>query len=138
MASARSGRAWPGWVDCPTRGRITADEASERHRVLGKRPPRGTIENGEVPSADPAVKPAAQRTQRLTPMMRDRAEKVGVVVKPTPDGLREAVASRFLAGGDRRGAACLLHKHQKEVQQTLARAENVRCVCAIYPRFEKA
>ena len=122
-ASARSGRAWPDWVDCPNRGRITADEASKRHCVLGKRPrPRGTIENGEVPSADPAVKPAAQRTQRSTPM-RDRAEKVGVVVKPTPDGLREAVASRFLAADDRRGAACLLHKHQKEVQQTVARAE---------------
>ena len=55
--------------------------------------------------------------------MRDRAEKVGVVVKPTPGGLREAVASRFLAADDRRGAACLLHKHQKEVQQTVARAE---------------
>ena len=55
--------------------------------------------------------------------MRDRAEKVGVVVKPTPDGLREAVASRVLAADDRRGAACLLHKHQKEVQQTVARAE---------------
>ena len=46
-----------------------------------------------------------------------------MVVKPTPDGLREAVASRFLAADDRRGAACLLHKHQKEVQQTVARAE---------------
>ena len=62
------------------------------------------IENGEVPSADPAVKLAAQRTQRSTPM-RDRAEKVGLVVKPTPEGLREAVASRFLAADDRRGAA---------------------------------
>ena len=92
-ASARSGREWPGWVDCPNRGRITADEASKRHCVLGKRPrPRGTIANGEVPSVDPAVKPAAQRTQRSTPM-RDRAEKAGVVVKPTPGGLREAVAS---------------------------------------------
>ena len=119
-ASARSGRAWPDWVDCPTRGRITADEARKRHCVLGKRPrPRGTIENGEVPSVDPAAKPAAQRTQRSTPMC-DRAEKVGVVVKPTPDGLREAVASRVLAADDRRGAACLLHKHQKEVQQTLS------------------
>ena len=48
--------------------------------------------------------------------MRDRAEKVGVVVKQTPDGLREAVASRVLTADDRRGAACLLHKHQKEVQ----------------------
>ena len=96
------------------------------------------IENGEVPSADPAVKPAAQRTQRPTPM-RDRAEMAGVVVKPTPDDLREAVASRVLTAYDRRDAACLLHKHQKEVQQTVARAEkSVRCVCAICPRFEKA
>ena len=55
--------------------------------------------------------------------MRDRAGKVGVVVKPTPGGLREAVTSRFLAADDRRGAACLLHKHQKKVQQTVARAE---------------
>ena len=38
-ASARSGRAWPDWVDCPNRGRITADEASKRHCcVRGKRP----------------------------------------------------------------------------------------------------
>ena len=94
-----------------------------RYIFLGKRPrPRGTIANGEVPSVDPAVTPAAQRTQRSTPM-RDRAEKVGVVVKPTPDGLREAVASRFLAADDRRGAACLLHKHQKDVRQTVARAK---------------
>jgi len=53
---------------------------------------RGTIANGEVPSVDPAVKPAAQRTQRSTPM-RDRAEKDGMVVELTPDGLREAVAA---------------------------------------------
>ena len=45
-ASARSGRAWPDWVDCPNRGRITADEARKRFCVLGKRPrPRGTIAN---------------------------------------------------------------------------------------------
>ena len=46
-----------------------------------------------------------------------------MVVKPTPDDLREAVASRVLTAYDRRDAACLLHKHQKEVQQTVARAE---------------
>ena len=54
--------------------------------------------------------------------MRDRAGmragKVGVVAKPTPGGLREAVTSRVLTADDRRGTACLLHKHQKEVQQT--------------------
>ena len=56
---------------------------------------------------------------------RRRAKKAGVVVKPTPtpDGLREAVASRVLTADDRRDAACLLHKHQKEGQQTVARAE---------------
>ena len=90
-ASARSGRAWPGWVDCPTRGRITAGEASKRFCALGKRPrPRGTIANVDVPVPESV----AQRTRRMTPVP-ERAQNSGVVLKPTPEGLREAAASRI-------------------------------------------
>ena len=117
-ASARSGRAWPDWVDCPNRGRITADEASRRYTFLGKRPrPRGTIANVDVPVPESA----AQRTRRMTPV-HERAQNLGVVLKPTPEGLREAAASNFqLAGGA--DAKTVLHKHQKLVRQIVSRAE---------------
>ena len=117
-ASARSGREWPDWVDCPNRGRITADEARKRFCVLGKRPrPRGTIANVDVPVPESA----AQRTRRMTPV-HERAQNLGVVLKPTPEGLREAAASNFqLAGGA--DAKTVLHKHQKLVRQIVSRAE---------------
>jgi hypothetical protein len=68
-----------------------------------------------MPSTDPVVKPVAQCTQRSTPM-RDRVEKVDVVVKPTPEGFREVVALnvRF---ADCTDAKTVFHKHQKKTKK---------------------
>ena len=117
-ASARSGPAWPDWVDCPNRGWITADQASKRFCALGKRQRRNaTIANVDVPVPESV----AQRTRHMTPVP-ERAQNIGVVLKPTPEGLREAAASNFqLADGA--DAKTVLHKHQKAVRQTVSRAE---------------
>ena len=106
--------------------------------MLGKRPrPRGAIANGEVRSADQAVKPAAQRLQHSAPM-RDCAKKVGVVVKPTPDGLREAVLHHVFSPLTIVAAllACFTNTKRKFNKQSHER-KSVRCVCTICPRFEK-
>ena len=86
--------------------------------MLGKRPrPRGTIANVDVPVPESV----AQRTRRMTPVP-ERAQNIGVVLKPTPEGLREAAASNFqLADGA--DAKTVLHQHQKVVRQTVSRAE---------------
>jgi hypothetical protein len=57
----------------------------------------------------------------MTPVP-ERAQNIGVVLKPTPEGLREAAASNFqLADGA--DAQTVLHKHQKVVRKTVSRAE---------------
>ena len=54
---------------------------------------------------------AAQRTRRMTPV-HERAQNLGVVLKPTPEGLREAAASNFQFA-DGADAKTVLHKHTK-------------------------
>ena len=110
-ARERAGRGtWPEEVLCPDRGKITGKQARQRcARIAGR-----------------AAAPAPARQTRRTPI-KQRAANVGVDrLRPTPSGVRAIIADTAAPSAAVDAAKHQLHKHQKALLQTVARAEAKR------------
>ena len=124
-ANVRSGDRWPAEVSLPDRGPISGGQARRRWSKLMRSDARASSHCADAVDSRGGGATAKKR-RRNTADMTERAAAVGVIIPPTPDGLRLIITDANSAPADVERAKRDIHRHQKKVQKIVSRAEQTR------------
>ena len=124
-ANARTGDRWPADVSLPDRGSISGGQARRRWSKL-MRPDARVEANGAGAESRVGGTASTSKRRRNTADMTERAAVVGVIIPPTPDGVRRTITDASSAPADVERAKRDLHRHQKKVQKIVSRAEQTQ------------